>query len=178
MRFFILSSHYRSPINYCDKGMRQADSAPRRLYMALRGHENAENAESAPQETWRRPFALAMNDDFNTPRAIGVMFDLAHALNTATRSSTDGAKVRTLATTLRALAAPLGLLQADPEHWLHSTPAQDELGNDEAQEIVTERIKARGRKDWTEADRLRNILTAASVSIEDSSKGTKWYRTR
>ena len=173
VRWFMLSSHYRSPLNYSEDHLRQADASVRRLYTALRG---LDAPEREPEEGWLARFRAAMDDDFNTPEAISVLFDLAHEVN-RTRGPDPG-RARSLAGTLRALGGILGLLGADPDAWLRGVSSGEGPDDGEVESMVARRVAARARRDWAEADRLRDELTAAGVVLEDGAKGTVWRRAR
>ena len=175
VRFFMLSSHYRSSLNYAEDHLRQADSALRRLYTALRGLGGAPASE--PDEDWLASFRAAMDDDFNTPEAISVLFDLAREIN-RTRESRAERRAGILAGTLRALGASLGLLGADPESYLRGESAGDGPGDKEIEAMIAKRAEARVHKDWAEADRWRDSLAAAGIVLEDGPGGTVWRRAR
>ena len=197
VRCFMLSSHYRSPLNYSEEHLRQADAAVRRLYTALRGLDGpqagadeamADSESSAarsgrlggppaePDEAWLARFRAAMDDDFNTPEAISVLFDLAHAIHRVREPDPD--RARALAGTLRTLGGVLGLLDADPDAWLRGAPAGAGPDDDAIEALIAIRTEARARKDWAEADRLRDELTAAGIILEDGAQGTVWRRAR
>ena len=173
VRCFLLSSHYRSPLSYSEDHLRQTDSSLRRLYTALRG---LDGPAVDPDRDWIERFRAAMDDDFNTPEAISVLFDLARETNRARESDPD--RARELAGTLRALGAVLGLLAADPDAWLRGELAGDGPDDGEIEAMIAKRTEARTRKDWAEADRLRDALTAAGVVLEDGARGTVWRRAR
>ena len=173
VRCFMLSSHYRSPLNYAESHLRQAHASVRRLYTALRG---LDGPEVAPDEDWLARFRAAMDDDFNTPEAISVLFDLAHEINRARGPEPD--RARALAGTLRALGGVLGLLGTDPDAWLRGSPTGGVADDAEIEAIIAMRTEARLRRDWDEADRLRDELTAAGIILEDGAAGTVWRRAR
>ena len=173
VRCFMLSSHYRSPLNYSEEHLRQADSSVRRLYTALRG---LEGWEDGPDEDWSSRFRAAMDDDFNTPEAISVLFDLAHEINRA--RAQDSGRARMLACTLRGLGAVLGLLGADPDAWLRGEAAGEGPNEDAVEAMIGKRAEARARRDWAEADRLRDELAATGIVLEDGAQGTVWRRAR
>jgi cysteinyl-tRNA synthetase len=172
VRYFILNSHYRSPINYSDPQLDQSRAALGRLYIALRGMPMT----SAPKESdYRKRFAAAMDDDFNTPVAISVLFDLAREANTLKDSKPGDAAA--LAALLKELGGLLGLLQSDPDVYLKAGAAkQDGLSAEDVETLIAERKAARRAKDWKEADRLRAKLDAAGIVIEDGAGGTTWRR--
>ncbi|MEK7262490.1 MAG: cysteine--tRNA ligase [Pseudomonadota bacterium] len=170
LRYFILASHYRSPLDYSDENLRAAKSALDGLYIALRGIAPGTVGEN---EHTRR-FHAAMDDDFNTSAALAVLFDIAHALNKARAS--DPAAAARLASELRALGGILGLLTRDPEDYLRGGDVET---GEELQIIVliAQRDAARQRRDWAEADRLRDALKTKGVLLEDVPGGkTVWRR--
>jgi cysteinyl-tRNA synthetase len=174
VRFFILNSHYRSPLNYCDENLDEANAALTRLYTALRGLKPA--GEGAGGEAYRARFDAAMNDDFNTPEAIAVLFELAREVNRARSDHQEEAA--NLAAMLKDLAGVLGLLQTDPEEFLKgsATAAEEGLGAEEIEALIQQRLDARKNKNWAEADRIRNELKAQGIVLEDGPGGTTWRR--
>jgi len=174
IRYFILSSHYRSPLNYSDENLDKARGALQRLYTALRDCEPAEGSEL--EAGYEQRFRAAMNDDFNTPEALAVLFELTRAMNRA-REQGDGEAAR-LANTLRALAGRLGILQSDPETYLRSGHSDSQQGpsDQEIDALIARREQARSDRDWKEADRIRDQLTEMGVVLEDGSGGTLWRR--
>ena len=172
IRYFILTSHYRSPLNYSDEHLDNAKSALTRLYTALRGVEAKEVADGGEYE---ERFRAAMNDDFNTPIALSVLFDLARDLNA---NKENAEKAAELAGVLKKLSGILGILDDDPEHFLRGEKGLEEgdLTNDQVQKFIDQRIAARGQKDWSESDRLRDLLTEQGIILEDNAEGTTWRR--
>jgi len=163
VRFFILRAHYRSPLNYSDKHLDDAKASLTRLYTALRGIEVADSAID-----WAQPqaakFKAAMDDDFNTPEAIAVLFELANDLNKD--------KSATTAALLKQLAAIIGLLQRDPESFM-----QGETNSDlDIEGLIAARIAAKTAKNYAEADRIRKALADAGIVLEDTAQGTTWRR--
>jgi len=166
VRFFILRAHYRSPLNYSDSHLDDAKSALTRLYTALK---------LAPPSTlpldWNHPaaqsFKAAMDDDFNTPEALAVLFELASAAN---RGDADAAQM------LRNLGGVLGLLQRDSADFLKAGAAAVGLSEAEIDAMIVARRAARAAKDFAESDRIRDALTAAGIVLEDGAGGTIWRR--
>ena len=169
LRFFILRAHYRSPLNYSDKHLEDARLALSRMYTALKDFDPA--SQGSLTIDWQHAFAHrfkeAMDDDFNTPEAISVLFDIVSELN---RSG----DVR-LAYLLRTLAAELGLLDREPTLFLQSREGL-EMSSEEIDAMIVARDEARFKKDFKEADRLRDELTAAGITLEDSAGKTTWRR--
>ena len=167
VRFFILRAHYRSPLNYSDTHLDDARLGLQRLYTALKSYDGAGHVEWDDGYACR--FRDAMDDDFNTPEAIAVLFDLANDLNREASPQ--------LAAQLKGLGAVLGLLQRDPLEFLRATPT-GRAGLDEAEieARIAARASAKQQKNWPEADRLRDELKAAGIILEDGPHGTSWRR--
>jgi cysteinyl-tRNA synthetase len=162
VRFFILTSHYRSPLNYSDESLNDAAAGLTRLYTALR---EVEIVETALDSEFKARFESAMNDDFNTPVALAVLFDVARELNKT--------KSPVLAATLKSLAGVLGLLQDNPEHYLKGENEDDA----EIEAHIQARIDAKKAKNWALADQIRDELKARNIILEDSPDGsTRWRR--
>jgi len=172
VRYFLLGTHYRSPLNYSDELLDQARAGLGRLYIALRGMP----AETAPKgSAYRSRFAEAMDDDFNTPVALSVLFDLAREVNTLRDAKPTEAAG--LAASLKELGGLLGILQADPEVYLQAGSGNAQgLSVADVERLIAARNAARASKDWKEADRLRGELDAAGIIIEDGAGGTTWRR--
>jgi cysteinyl-tRNA synthetase len=182
VRFFLLSSHYRGPINYTPESLDQADAALERLYRALRGVESVP-AQAGPAT---ERFQAAMDDDFNTPVAIAELQALARDLNVA-KSAGDTATARALAAELRALGGRLGVLARDPEAFLRApvpkvtadSAGLDEVSETEIERLIDERAAARARRDFTESDRIRDFLAAKGIVLEDrAGQRSSWRRGR
>ncbi len=169
LRFFILRAHYRSPLNYSDSHLDDARQALSRLYTALKVVTTDDHPALDWDEPHARRFREAMNDDFNTPEAVAVLFDLAAEVNR--RQSWA------LAGQLRALAGLLGLLQRSPQDFLQAAqPSGDQLPAAAIESLIGERLAAKSRRDYAAADRIRAELLAAGVVLEDSPQGTTWRR--
>jgi len=169
VRFFILRAHYRSPLNYSDAHLDDARQALARLYTALKAVPAADNLPVDWSEAYAQRFQAAMNDDFNTPEACAVLFDLASEVNRS--------KSAALAGQLRALAGLMGLLKRDPQAFLQATPSEGADGStDQVEALIAERVAAKKAKNFAEADRIRSELLAAGIVLEDSAQGTTWRR--
>ncbi|MBP6123163.1 MULTISPECIES: cysteine--tRNA ligase [Providencia] len=173
VRYFLLSGHYRSQLNYTEENLKQARTALERLYTALRGTDNT--AVPKGGEQFKARFCEAMNDDFNTPEAYSALFDMVREINRL--KSEDMAAANGMAAQLRELASVLGLLEQDPETFLKGgaqTENDDEVAKIEA--LIKQRNDARQSKDWALADEARNELTAMGIVLEDGAEGTIWRR--
>ena len=168
VRYFILTSQYRSPLNYSDQNLQEARQALTRLYTALRGAPAGEARES---EHGAR-FHAAMQDDFNTPEALAALFELARELNRAKEAGQ--AEAAALAAELRQLGGLLGLLQQAPEAFLHGSPGGADAGAIEA--LIARRNAARAARDFKTADAVRAELKAMGVVLEDGPAGTTWRK--
>ena len=167
VRFFIIRAHYRSPLNYSDQHLDDARQALTRLYTALKGM-NAEAGAVDWDDPRARRFREAMNDDFNTPEAVAVLFELANEVN-KTRSP-EGARL------LKSLAAVLGLVQRDPSAYLQALPAVGGLEAARIEQLIAERAAARSARNFAESDRIRKELLDAGITLEDTPQGTIWRR--
>jgi cysteinyl-tRNA synthetase len=175
IRYFILTSHYRSPLNYDDEHLDNARAALTRLYTALRGLPAAQaGTDAAVGDPYRQRFDAAMDDDFNTPEALAVLFDLAREINRV--RDDDPASASALAARLRELGAALGLLGQDAEAYLRAGVGGQGPSDGEIEALIRRRADARGDRDFAEADRIRDELQQAGVVLEDGSAGTTWRR--
>ena len=175
LRFFILSSHYRSPLNYSDQHLENAKASLTTLYNALRGLK----LPSTPlQETeFSKRFMTAMDDDFNTPKAIAVLFELASDINRYREETPQ--KAQNFGQELKVLGGMLGLLQRDPDEFLQGGGAeqtQGSLSNDAINDMISQRNEARKNRNFAEADRIRDELAAQGIVLEDGASGTTWRR--
>jgi cysteinyl-tRNA synthetase len=172
IRYFIIGSHYRSPLNYSEEQLHNARSALQRLYGTLLDTQVVEVPENS---NYQDRFETALNDDFNTANAVAVLFDLVRDIN---REKADNpGKANSLASLLKYLAGIIGLLQTDPEEYMKSQVSGDAgLADEHIDSMIQQRLDARNNRDWEAADRIRDELSTAGISIEDSAEGTRWRR--
>ncbi|WP_295373490.1 cysteine--tRNA ligase [uncultured Pseudacidovorax sp.] len=163
LRFFIVRAHYRSDLNYSDVHLDDARNALRRLYTALDGVPPVEVAEIDWQDPHAARFKAAMDEDFGTPEAVAVLFELAAEANRTRSAQTAGL--------LKALAGTLGLLQTEPRAYLQAGAG---LADAAIQARIAERAAAKAAKNFAEADRIRNDLLAQGVVLKDGPAGTTW----
>jgi cysteinyl-tRNA synthetase len=166
VRFFILRVHYRSELNYSDAHIRDARSALSRLYTALKSSPSAGEPVVDWNEPHARRFKDAMDDDFGTPEAVAVLFDLANEIN---RGRVE------LAPQLRGLGGVLGLLQRAPDEYLKAGPGA-ELADAEIEELIARRAGLKKQKNYAAADEVRDKLAKAGIVLEDGPAGTTWRR--
>ncbi len=199
VRYFLINSQYRGPINYTPESLAQADAALERLYLSLRG---VAAAAVVPRSAATERFVAAMDDDFNTPIAVAEMQSLAREINTA-KAAGDRARAEQGAAELRALGARLGLLGLEPEVFLRKRAAKKAeatlegpggstlpvieasgtgtvapaLSDTDIDRLIDERAAARKAKNFAESDRIRDLLAASGVLLEDQPGGrTLWRR--
>lgn len=170
VRYFLLSSHYRSQLNYSAENLQQAHAALGRLYTALRNVTPSRNVDL--NSPYIERFKAAMDDDFNTPEALPVLFELAREVNRF--KETEPVKAAELAGLLNLLAGVLGLLQGDAEQFLQSGASDDDVAEIEA--LIAQRNTARANKDWASADAARDALTAKGIIVEDKNGVTSWRK--
>lgn len=168
VRFFILRAHYRSPLNYSDAHLDDAKGALTRLYTTLKNTPPADPMPSEADDDYTRRFYVAMNDDFDTVKAVAVLFELAGEVN-----KTNDAQ---LAGRLKALGGIIGLLQRDPIEFLQGGAVSDGLSNEEIDDLIARRKQARADKNWAESDRIRDLLNEHKIILEDNAGGTTWRR--
>ncbi|WP_185267843.1 cysteine--tRNA ligase [Halopseudomonas xiamenensis] len=168
VRYLLVASHYRSPINYSEDNLREARGALERFYRALKG---LPDAVAAGGEVFTERFAAAMDDDFNTPEACAVLFDMAREVNRLKES--DAPAAAALAARLRQLASVTGLLQLDADSFLQADAA-GKVDTAQVEAMVQARLQARTEKNWAESDRIRDQLAAMGVVLEDSKGTTTW----
>mgnify|MGYP003645051736 FL=1 len=178
MRYFLISGHYRSQLNYSEDNLKQARASLERLYTAIRDldvSEITEFDEAAKNSKFYQGFVKAMDDDFNTPEALAVIFELAKEINRVKANDSDKATI--LASMLVKFANVLGLLTQNPDQFLQG------VGNDgdndqvaEIEALILQRNTARADKDWASADDARDKLAALNVVLEDGANGTTWRK--
>lgn len=177
IRYFLVSSHYRSPIQYSQENLQAAQAALQRLYTSLRGLLSKAPQTFVAEEfqgEYLERFQAAMDDDFNTPEALAVLFDLAREINRL--RETDNKQALQLAKYLQYLASILGILQQDPEHFLKLGLQQKVTDEEKINGLIAARNQARAAKNWQEADRIRDELLSLGVVLEDTVTGTEWRR--
>ncbi|OSM98927.1 cysteine--tRNA ligase [Lonsdalea populi] len=172
IRYFLMSGHYRSQLNYSEENLKQARASLERLYTALRGMDTA--VASSGGDAFEARFREAMDDDFNTPEAYSVLFDMAREVNRM--KTEDPAAAHGLAAALRQLAKVLGLLEQEPELFLQSGAQADDNEAAEIEALIKQRNDARQSKDWGLADAARDRLNEMGIVLEDGPQGTIWRR--
>lgn len=170
LRYFLLSSHYRSPVSYSEANLKKIRHALERLYVTVRGLPEAKEENKGAFEN---RFNEAMDDDFNTPEALAVLFDIAREINRLREQKQDE-KAAQRAATLKHLAGIFGILQQDPDQYLKGVVQSDEI--QKIEQLIEARNQARVNKNWAEADRIRKELVDKGIIIEDSVQGTTWRR--
>jgi cysteinyl-tRNA synthetase len=165
LRFFVVRTHYRSPLNYSDVHLDDARSSLKRLYTALALVPPAPQAAIDWTDPYAARFKAAMDNDFGTPEAVAVLFELAAEVNRGKSAATAGL--------LRALGGCLGLLQGDPQRFLQAGATLDEAS---ILQMIEQRAAAKKRKDFAEADRVRQALADQGIVLKDSPAGTTWER--
>ncbi|MFY0639570.1 cysteine--tRNA ligase [Bermanella sp. WJH001] len=170
IRFFLASVQYRSEINYSQAGLQDAQTKLDRLYNALKGCDLSIELDVTDAELsgFVAQFKAAMDDDFNTPKAIAVMFELVSSINKA-----DGATKDKLASLLKTFADVLGCLQTNPEDYFKQGVDVDETY---IQDMIEKRVQAKKDKDFALADKIRNDLDAQGIELQDSREGTTWVK--
>lgn len=174
IRYFILNSHYRSALNYSDENLDKAKASLTSLYQALLDVDIAHEGDWDNEYSQR--FKKSMDDDFNTPIAISVLFELAHEINKI--RSSDSTKAAQLACQLKALASVLGLLQQNPQDFLQGKldANVDGLSDEAIDELIADRKQAKADKNWGRCDEIRDQLQEAGIILEDTPQGTRWRR--
>ncbi len=170
VRHLLIASHYRSPINYAEQSLKQSIAALERLYTALKGLD-VENAKLLANSRFEKAFYAAMDDDFNTPEAFGVLFEIAKEIN---RQKADNSEYASqLGALLLKLGNWLGMLETSPEDFLQGNENAD-VDPAVIDQLIAERDQARADKDWQKADQIRDQLAAMKVILEDGADGSSW----
>ena len=174
LRFFLLSSHYRGPMNYAPDQLVQAEAGLNRLYTALRDIPEVGGELYSPTPA-AQAFDAAMDDDFNTPEAIAALQGLAREINTERTGGVITHRAKLLAGELRALGGVLGVLKLAPEVWFRAGAAGG-LADGDIETQIAARLAARKARQWAESDRIRDELAAAGIILEDKPGGTTTWR--
>ncbi len=179
IRYFIVSSHYRSPVNFSDVALKEAKTALTRFYHAFKAYQQQFNEELTDHfsQIHLERFNTAMCDDFNTAEAMAVLFELAKELNRALKEE-NAEQAKVFYSTLRHLTNILGLVQHNVDDFLRSDIGQEALGlsESEIEELIQQRVDAKKAKDFTKADAIRQNLLDQGVVLEDTRQGTLWRR--
>ncbi|MGO2392382.1 cysteine--tRNA ligase [Halomonas sp. AOP12-C2-37] len=170
VRFLLVASHYRSPINYSVDSLTEARKSLTRLYTALQDVEVS--VANSTASTYRERFTQVMDDDFNSPEALAVLFELARELNRAKQEKPEEAP--RLAAELKQLGAILGLLQQVPLTFLQGAQLAMPLSESEIDAKIAQRIAAKANKDFAQADAIRDELAALGIILKDAREGTSW----
>ncbi|PWI33932.1 cysteine--tRNA ligase [Vibrio albus] len=172
VRYFLMSGHYRSQLNYSEENLNQARASLERLYTSLRGLDL--KAEPSTDGEYVTRFTEAMNDDFNTPEAYSVLFDMAREVNRLKTEDIDAASK--LGALMRELADVIGILYQDPEAFLKGGASEDDDEVAEIEALIKLRNDSRAAKDWANADMARDKLNEMGIVLEDGPEGTTWRR--
>ncbi len=177
VRFLMLGSHYRKPLNYSEQELISAGAALDGYYTAL---ARVEPGELPREEDFTARFRECMDDDFNSPGALAVLADLRRELSRVLDAG-DNARGAALAALLRQLGGVLGILQDNPTGWLRrpkrgASQAQEALDDAAIDALIEQREQARAARNWAEADRIRDELKSAGIALEDGAGGTGWRR--
>jgi cysteinyl-tRNA synthetase len=171
VRFFLARVHYRTYIDYSEDSLKEARVMLERFYQALR---EVDAVEGEIENDFETRFIEAMNDDFNTPKAISVLFELVNELNKASREKSEVASL--LAGQLKKLGGILGLLQQDPAAFMQGEAGEGGLTAEAIEVLIEQRAAAKKNREFAEADRIREDLSAQGIILKDSREGTSWYR--
>lgn len=172
VRFFLTTGHYRSQLNYSAENLNQARSSLERIYTSLRGIQVPDDFVLDKSSSYVQQFCQAMDDDFNTPQALAVLFEISKQLNLVKEQDLKQAEL--LAGTLKKLGSIIGLIELDPENFLKGQNDANEVAVIEA--LIEQRNQARKDKDWSLADEARDKLNALNIVLEDSAGKTTWRK--
>lgn len=175
VRYFLVSGHYRSQLNYSQENLQQARASLVRLYTALRDLDTQVTLPA--EDVYQQRFQAAMDDDFNTPEALAVLFDLAKEINRL-KAAQQLERANQLGSRLKQLAQLLGILQQTSQQFFQQNQADDADGqfNQQVAALIAQRNQARADKNWPAADAARDALQALGVILEDGANGTSWRR--
>lgn len=180
IRFFLLSSHYRSPVNFSDTALKESHTALSRIYQSLKSAENFGVISIIPK-AWEseagQAFAKAMNDDFNTPKAVSVLFSVVTEINRAMKAG-EYQKATQEASTLKTLSSVLNIAQSSPHEFLQANIGNkpDGLSDAEIANKIAQRQQAKAQKNFAKADAIRDELKSQGIELEDGRMGTTWRR--
>ncbi len=176
VRYFLMNGHYRSQLSYSQANLEAADASLERLYTALRGVDFSKATDNKLEllDKAEAKFIQSMDDDFNVPEVLPVLFDLAKEVNRL--KATDMVQAATIAVKLKDLASVLSLLQQDPEEFLKSGAVESDVSDAEIDDLIQQRLQARADKDWAKADEIRDRLSELNIELEDGAGGTSWRR--
>ncbi|SIS57897.1 cysteine--tRNA ligase [Neptunomonas antarctica] len=178
VRFFLARVHYRSYIDYSEESLKEARVMLERFYQSLNGmagyEYSKEDADQVNISDFEQRFNAAMDDDFNTPKAVSVLFEMVNELNKLKKSSEAGAAA--MAHKIAELGGIIGLLQQDPDAFLKGDDKEGEVDASAIEALIQQRTAAKGSKDYAESDRIRDVLAAQGVILKDSREGTSWFR--
>ena len=172
LRYFFISAHYTSPLNYSEESLKNAHSALERLYTALRDIK-IDKIDTPSDDEFTKRFIDAMDDDFNTPGALSVLFDLAREINRI--KATDKPLASKMASNLVRLGSILNILQQSPDDFFQKTKIDDNV-TQKVEELIAQRNQARKNRDWKKSDEIRDELTSLGVALEDTPSGTTWKK--
>lgn len=171
VRFFLARVHYRTYIDYSEDSLKEARVMLERFYQALRG---VDAVAGEVDNDFDQRFVDAMNDDFNTPKAVSVLFELVNELNKASREGSESAGH--LAAQLKRLGGILGLFQQDADAFLKGEDKEGELSSADIELLIIQRAEAKKMRDFAESDRIRDELAEQGIILKDSREGTTWFR--
>jgi len=179
IRYFLLSSHYRTPINYSEENLIEAKSGLERFYITLRNFPDIKplSVRNLKKGSYYKLFVQAMDDDFNTREAIAIMYELARHINTLSDNYRDAAVI--LVAELKALGGILKILDCNPDEFMQGSIIDNDpqsLHNSEIEVMISKRSAAKNNNNFIEADEIRAQLLANGIVLEDTRNGTTWRK--
>jgi cysteinyl-tRNA synthetase len=174
IRYFMLSSHYRSQLSYGEDNLDSADAALERLYLSLRDLDLSNLPQADESSQYIAKFKLAMDDDFNTPEAVAVLFEIAKEINRS--KANDLQNANSLAAILIKLGSVLGIVQQSPDKFLTASVGEETQDVELIEQLIVERKQARDDKNWTRADQIRDQFNQMGIVLEDKDGKTTWRR--